>query len=112
MKKNLFLGLTLLGIVAIPALGFAACSPNDPAGCTAPAPDFVASIQKILNLLFWVVLLVSVIYLMIAGFKIITAGGDPKAMEGAMGAIRNGVIGIIIAVLAKGLSIFASTILG
>lgn len=111
MKKNLLI-LSLLGALVVPTLAGAVCNPNDPAGCTAPAPDFVASIQKILNLLFWVILLVSVIYAMIAGFKIVTAGGDPKAMEGAMTAIRNAVIGVIIAVLAKGLSVFASTILG
>ncbi len=92
----------------MPAIGFAVDPlPTD----TAPNLEILPTIQKVLNLIFWVVLIVSIFYIMFAGFKIVTAGGDPKGMEGAVTAVRNAVIGIIIAVLAKGLSSFASTIL-
>lgn len=97
-------------MVVVPAIGFAqlGCSPTNPAGCTAPAPTFVGAIQKILNLFFWVILFISVIFLMIAAYTFITGGGDPEAMGKAMTSVRNAVIGLVIAVLARGLAMFAA----
>lgn len=112
MIKKLLI-LSLLGIMAVPGITSAACDPTaDPASCAAPDVNFINSITKILNLIFWGVLVVAVVFFMIAGFKIITAGGDPKAMGDAMAALRNGIIGIIIAAAAIGLSKFASGLLG
>lgn len=111
MKKNL-LALTLLGLAVMPAMAFAACDPTNPATCTAPDKSIPAAITTLLNLFFGLIVLVSVFYILLAAYNFITAGGDKAKTETAINSVRNAAIGIIIALLAIGLSKFMSGIFG
>jgi hypothetical protein len=53
-----------------------------------------------LNLLLFVIVVASVLYLVLAGLKFITSGGDPKKSEEARSAVINVIIGLIVSFMA------------
>lgn len=57
-------------------------------------------IRNGLNLLLFVIVVASVLYLVLAGLKFITSGGDPKKSEEARSAVINVIVGLIISFMA------------
>jgi hypothetical protein len=67
------------------------------------------------NLVGWVLGFVGIvlfIVLLIGGFKYITSGGDPKAIESAKGTITAGIAGLIIILVSYLIMILISNITG
>lgn len=57
-------------------------------------------IAAVINILLGFVGVVAVIFILYAGFKWITAGGNEEQITGARGNIRNAVIGLVVVFLA------------
>lgn len=105
MKKFLS-GLVLASLLVVPAVGLAVDgeTPNGEAPTVVESgAELILLIENIGNWAFTILLVVAVIFLIIAGFWFVTASGDPEKVTKARGMLINALIGIAIALLAKGL---------
>ena len=84
--------------------GAAVDQPNSGAGC-ANTDEAGSSVQKVasdvINLLSWVVGVISVIMIIVGGFRYITSGGASDKVTGAKNTIIYAIIGLIIVALAQ-----------
>ncbi|HUC89960.1 MAG TPA: pilin [Patescibacteria group bacterium] len=70
--------------------------------CTDTTGTSVGSItKKFINLFSWVVGVVAVIMIMVAGFRYITAGGEASKVGGAKTTLIYALVGLIIAAMAQ-----------
>ena len=75
-------------------------------GSTGTPDDIRVTIYKIIN---FVINLLGVLFLILtvmAGFQWMVAAGDPKKIETAMGYLKSAIIGLVIVLVSKGLTIF------
>jgi hypothetical protein len=118
--------LTTIGVLSLalcPVMGFASLAmaqtvPDNPlecgtingtwenGACTVPAdyedPASVDSvIKKIINIISWVVGVISVIMIILAGFRYVTSGGQEKGVTGAKNTIMYAIIGLVVVALAQ-----------
>ena len=74
---------------------------------TAPATlgqnDVLASVDNITNWFFAAFLIVAVWFLILAAFHFVTANGEIEAVNKARNEVMYAMIGVLIAVLAKGI---------
>jgi NAD/NADP transhydrogenase beta subunit len=111
MKKLLISVMILfsfLGLLVAPVAVNAALTPppaeDDVTKGTAPPTNSVeTAINNIMNWFFVIVLIVAVIFLLWAGFLFITAGGDPDKVNTARQNVMYAMVGVAVAVLAKGI---------
>ena len=61
----------------------------------------IDSVTTLTDWIFWIVFIVAAIIIVIAGLTFMTAAGDPDKAGKAKGMLTYGVIGILVAVLAK-----------
>ena len=73
-----------------------------PTGLTTAA-EFVTLLEDLTDWLFVILVVVSVIFIVLAGFQFITGGGDPVAISAARTKLIWAAVGIGIALLARGL---------
>ena len=102
---QLLLVLTLLSSPAHAQLGTIGTG-NFPVPAVGPAgtTTFVASlIRNSIRLLILVSFIAAFIYTILAGFKFITAGGDPKEVAAAQSQISWGIIGLVVVIGAYAL---------
>jgi len=105
MKIKTFLALSAIASVGLlPLVGLAG-------GTTSPteAPmvdDVIAFLDKIRDWLFTFLLIVAVIFFILAAYDFVTAGGNPEKVDSARQKLIYGVIGIIIALVARGIVSF------
>lgn len=102
----LLAGSVLIGAAAAPAVQaielFPACSGSSSAICKATKSDNALGIVgTITNLLMWALGIVSVIMIVIGGFKYVTSNGDANAIQSAKNTILYSVIGLAIAILGQ-----------
>ena len=76
------------------------------------ADTFEEVLDRLINFIFWVGITVAPVMLIIAGFMLVTAMGDPKRVETAKKMILYTLIGLAIVILAKGLIAVLKSILG
>jgi len=82
-----------------------------PTGPTSGAGG-LALIQNITNWIFIIVLLFSVIFIVLAGWQFISGGGDAQQVAQARNKLLWGVIGIIVAVVARAIPVVVESIVG
>jgi len=58
-------------------------------------------VRTVINVFTWVVGIVSVIMIIVGGFKYITSGGDSGAVTGAKNTILYAIVGLVVVVLAQ-----------
>jgi hypothetical protein len=65
-------------------------------------PQLEASqvVGGVLTVVYWMVGVLSVIFIIIGGFKYVTSGGDPKNTASAKNTILYAVVGVVVAILA------------
>ncbi len=68
-------------------------------------------IERITTFLWRIFSAVTVIFFLLAGFKFLTAGGDPENFNAAKRMFMYGVIGLAIALLAAGMEELTRSIL-
>ena len=82
-----------------------------PTGITQPA-QFVQVIQDLTDWLFIILLVISVIFIVLAGLQFITGGGDPAAISAARTKLIWAAVGIGVALLARGLPAAVANLIG
>ena len=118
MKK---VSTILAGLLVLPVLAFGAtvavaqtASADDPDDLTlktgvgaakgADVPESISGddglVTKIINILLWAIGIVSVIMLIIGGFRYATSNGDSNQVTAAKNTIMYAVIGLVIATFA------------
>jgi hypothetical protein len=100
MKKLLPLLMLPALILPFAALGQAIPLPEQPPTITI---NLWGTIDVVINWLFAIALIAAVAFLIIAAINFITASGDSKKHEVAKNMIIYALVGIAVAVLAKGL---------
>lgn len=66
----------------------------------------------ILNVVFYVGIALSIIFLIIGGIKYITAGGDETNIAAARGQITNAIIGFVVVIAAFSLKAIIKNLIG
>ncbi len=66
--------------------------------------DVYRVLGNIGQFLYTVFLIVTVIFFILAGFIYVTASGDPKKIEKATNMIKFGVIGVVVVLMAGGIT--------
>lgn len=79
---------------------------GDAESLNIPPPDTASSVQNILNTLFIIVGAVSVIFIIIGGFRYVVSAGDPENTAKAKNTILYAVIGLAVSILATGIVSF------
>ncbi len=102
MKKllhSLLFGLATTFVLFLASPAFAGTIPEiSPVNSgKVDAPKTVQNIAvSAINILLFVTGAIAIIYVILGGYRYITAGGDPKKAEAARSTIINAVIGVII----------------
>ena len=110
MKKVILPVLVLSIIMVVPFLASAANPPIDIPG--GENIDIWTLLTTTLNWFFNVAIIVAAIFLVYAGWQYITAGGDDDKMKSGLNTLVRALIGVGIALLAKGLIYVVSTFIG
>ena len=135
--KKLILALVLISFLAVPAISLAKCADQtakdgcEAVGCTWISADasvtpaivahcmgiqkdvnVFAAINNLVNWLFAILMLAAVVSITIGGFFFLTAGGKPESISKARDLIIYAIVGIAVALLAKGLTKLAEGIIG
>ena len=80
---------------------------------TVPANiDVMVVLERIVNWLFSILLVIAAIYIVKAGITFVTAGGDPGKVETARNDVMYALIGVAVAILSRGLVVLVRTIVG
>lgn len=112
MKKYILpvLAISMLLLVLSPNLTMAVDTDGDVTteGMTPPDIELTlwgtnSILTKALNWVFGIVIIIAAIMLIWAGFTYVTSGGNAEKMKTALNSVIYALIGIAIAVLAKGL---------
>lgn len=64
------------------------------------ADDFKTVIKNVINILLFLIGMIAVIFIVIAGFRFVTSNGDANTVSQAKNTIIYAVLGIVIAVMA------------
>jgi len=100
MKK--FLPILILSGLFLPALIVAQVEP-------LPEVELLDTLGTIANLVFTILLAISIIFLVYAGVLFVTAGGSAEQVEKARHIILYAIIGLVVAFLAWGIREFLKT---
>ena len=112
--KKFFLVLGLSMVLVAPM----ALAQFEVPGEQLPAPTFqsyggaITLVEKAANWLLYVVIALAVIFIVYAGFLYLTSGGDEDKTKAAKNYIVYAVIGIAIALLARGIVLLAKNFIG
>ena len=120
MKKNLIALVLLITLFILPNLLFSRMTLAQEPGMTAPEPPPGSEIccgensvlVTILKYLIWILVVVAAISIVIAGYYFVTAGGNPDTISKARNFVLYALIGVLIAVLARGLVWFVMKNIG
>jgi hypothetical protein len=105
----------------LPALAFAQTTivPPGPATGTSVPQANITSLQSILNDLcvvfawmFYFLIVVAVIFVIVAAFKYLMAGGDPEKVKAAGATLLYAAVAIGVALLAKAIPLVIGSFLG
>src|SRR5437870_4716800 len=109
--------LTLLAPFVPAAFAFADIGPSP---LTAPSRftninTFFGNGQSICNLVdwvFWFIIVLSIVFTLVAGFKYLTSGGEAEKVKSAGATLLYVVIAIFVALIAKGFPLIISSVIG
>ena len=102
--KKVLIGITTASLLILPALVLA----QD----IAPDVDIFVALESLTNWMFTLLLIIAVIFLILAAFTFITASGDPDKVGKARNFVLYALIGIAVAVAARGLVSLVQIIMG
>jgi hypothetical protein len=106
--------------LALPAFAFAQNLPQPIAPVTSNVPQGnITSLQSVLQLLctvfswaFYFLIVLAVIFVVIAGFRYLTAAGDPEKVKGAGTMLLYTAVAIGVALLARAVPLVIGSFLG
>lgn len=108
IKKILAIFTLVLGLGLAPALTVSAVDPYEPCAnnpdssvCKASGSDDIGDIiTAVINTLLFIIGAISVIMLIVGGFRYTTSGGDQNNVKAAKDTILYAIIGLVVAFLA------------
>lgn len=100
MKRTLVADLDLGGSGTIQGVGIGA----DPSIMTNPANYFTLQLSRIIGFITLLGAVFFVVYMIVAGFEWLQAGGDSGKVEKAKNRMINGAIGLLVMILATAIS--------
>jgi heme/copper-type cytochrome/quinol oxidase subunit 2 len=108
--KKILLVTVLISLFALPMVSFGQedILPEGP----QTGAEIVTIINTISNWIFTIFLAVAVIFIIMAAIKFLTSGGDPGKVQSARDSLLYALIGVAVAVLAKGLVALTRVIIG
>jgi type III secretory pathway component EscU len=105
--------------LVLPAMAFAQATPNAPVTSNVPQANGITSLQSVLQLLctvfswaFYFLIVLAVIFVIIAGFKYLTAAGDPEKVKSAGTMLLYTAVAIGVALLARAVPLVIGSFLG
>jgi len=105
--KKIF-GIATLGAILMPMMGLAAVDSNlEPPVVTITIDNVFEILTTVANWLFGGIILLAVIFILIAAINYLTASGNQTKISKAHTMIMYALIGVAVAILAKGLIYFA-----
>lgn len=110
-------GLSIASL-ALPLL--ASAQIQQPPTGNAPAPytninqitGNAGIICTIINWIFWLLIVLTVIFVLRAAFSYLTAAGDPEKVKGAGTMLLYAAIAVVVALIAKGFPLIISSFIG
>lgn len=107
MDKKIF-GISLAGMLTVPTLIAAQLVKKEGDVDTSlkmsfPAGKLNTTLETVANYVIGILVLVAVFYIIRAGYEFVTANGEAEKIDTARKSIMYAAIGIIIALLAKGI---------
>jgi hypothetical protein len=69
-------------------------------------------ICTIINWVFWLLIVLTIIFVLVAAFKYLTAAGDPEKVKSAGSTLLYAAIAVVVALIAKGLPLLVSSFIG
>ena len=70
-------------------------------GCAESGPTVNTVINAVINILRWVVGIISVIMVIVGGFKYVTSGGDSSNVQSAKNTVIYALVGVIIVAISQ-----------
>lgn len=111
--KRILSAVALVGLLVLPVIGLAQEeAPESAPPVVASGAELIELIERIGNWVFSFLLAVAGILLIVAGFFWVTAGGDPGNVIKARTMLINALIGVAIALLARGMVAVIRGIIG
>lgn len=101
----ILVSLLAVSLLALPAKGLAATT-------TLEEVDVELILTKIVNWLIMILLVVAALFIVLAAFTFVTAGGDPEKINTARNQVLYALIGVAVALLAWGLVALVKKIIG
>jgi len=74
--------------------------------------DPLKALDTIIDIVFTVLISVAVLFLIIAGFYFVTASGNPEQLGKARNMVMWAIVGVVVALLARGIVTFIKTWIG
>lgn len=74
--------------------------------------EVMGALDSIVNWVFTILLVVAALFIVLAAFTFVTAGGDPEKVNTARNQVLYAIIGVAVAFLARGLVALVRTIVG
>ena len=118
MKKlfALFLMVSVLAVLALPVMAVQEQPPTDKSlPTTAPATtgaQLLTLVDTVINWVFAVFTVLTIIFVLLAAFQFVTAGGDAEKVGEARQKLIWASVGIIVALASKGLVPVVRSIVG
>lgn len=69
-------------------------------------------ICTIINWVFWLLIILTIIFVLVAAFRYLTAAGEPEKVKKAGQTLLYAAIAVIVALIAKGLPLIVSSFIG
>ena len=108
---------SILALV-LPAMAFAQATPVAPVTSNVPQGN-ITSLQSVLQLFctvfswaFYFLIVLAVIFIIVAGFKYLTAAGDPEKVKAAGTMLIYTAVAIVVALLARAVPLIIGSFLG
>mgnify|MGYP001560577756 CR=1 FL=1 len=108
--KKYLLSLTLVSFLAVSFLALPAVGLAQPTNL--PNLDVMNALGKIVDWLFTILLVIAALFIVLAAYTFVTAGGDPEKVNTARNQVLYALIGVAVAFLAKGLVALVQRIVG
>lgn len=100
--KKLFFSLILISVLILPAISRG----GDDIIPDVPKTSIADTMDKVGNILFYMLMIGAFVCILISAFQFLTAAGDPEKVGTARNYIIYALIAIVVGVLAKGIVSF------
>ena len=109
--KKLISGVSGVAAVVLPVLAFAQGTlPSSPFNDVNGFQQFMCTV--VVGWLFTFLVVLSIVFILIAAFKYLTASGDPEKVKSASNTLVYAVIAVLVGLLARGVPLIVGSFIG